>query len=492
MNSQIDLSKLTKEEKLKLIDALDEKARRKLEKREAFIPIPEQLTVLQSPKTVRAVFAGNGFGKTTLAANAALYAASGYNPHTGKHYKVPATIVVVLDKPSKVEDLWLPKIQEYYPLKPNQLDKRGKPYVSQIDFPNGSKIVFMFHDQDPMSFESIELDAVIFDEPPPRHVYVALRRGGRKKGTEPWYLIIGTPIAAPWLRKEIYEPWARGEAADTECFRYSTAANIKNLKANYIEEYGSILSEKEKRVRFEGEFFDLDGLALAHLFSRDHHVTKPFLWPKNWPVVIAIDPHPSKAHYAVMLGCDPHDQLYVLKTLRSKSTAKEFAGELAVFGREFNVVNVVCDSLGNAATTGGVGRLSFIEVVNTELRAKGSRFKVRATTYDEKDDEAWIQIIQDVLLIPDKDQLDNMGNRKTPRLRIFEGNHGMVNDIESVCWTKYRNMDEYKPKLAIENKDYLSTLKYALACQPHWRMGSERVIRNKPSPYSRKGYKQRA
>jgi hypothetical protein len=76
-----------------------------------------------------------------------------------------------------------------------------------------------------MSFESIELDFCVFDEPPPRYVFIAFKRGGRKKNRTARFLIIGTPISAAWLRTEIYEPWSKGELPDAECFRYGTVVN---------------------------------------------------------------------------------------------------------------------------------------------------------------------------------------------------------------------------------------------------------------------------
>lgn len=466
--SSIDLSKLSKKEKLALLDAIEEKKRRKLEARTTYIPNAGQVDVHKSAKQLRAVFSGNGGGKTALGVNEALWGCLGYNPVTKTHSKVPARGVVVLDKPDKVETVWLPELKKWFPLKPEQLHKKGKPYISAITFDNGSELLFMFHDQEPMSFESIELDFAIFDEPPPRHVYIALRRGGRKKGSKPWFLLIGTPIAAAWMRKEIYEPWARGEAPDTECFRYGTNVNKANLAEGYIEQFSSSLSEKERRIRLDGEFFDLEGLALAHLFNRDTHLVSDMYWSPSWPVVIAIDPHPRKAHVAVMLGVTPDNEFVVIKEMASRAVPSQFAQDLKEFYKGHRVVDIICDSLGNSELTGGDGNLSFIQVL------KNQGIRVRATSYNEKQDEAWIQMIQEVLKVPLEP--NNFGERK-PRLRMRATCKGLIADIETVEWQKIKNMDQLKPKLAIDQKDYLACLKYALAAQPHYNRGHEKVIR---------------
>lgn len=454
-----------------MLAAAEERRKRQLERREDYLPNTGQLPVhsdIQS--TVRAVFAGNGGGKTALGVNEALWACLGYNPVTKTHSKVPARTIVVLDKPEKVDSVWLPEIKKWYPLKAEQLHKRGKPYISMLTFENGSELLFMFHDQEPMSFESIELDFAVFDEPPPRSVYIALRRGGRKKGSQPRYLIIGTPLSAPWLRTDLYEPWARGEAPDTQCYRYGTRANEANLATGYIESFSRVLSDKEKRIRLEGEFFDLDGLALAHLFRRDTHIVHGAKWHPGWPTIVVIDPAMSKPHVAILVGITPEDKLVYLKELSVKAPAREFARKLRDFYAGHRVVDIVCDSLGSSEMSGGDGMLSFIQVL------KDNGIKVRATSYDEKQDEAFIQLIQEALAIPEEP--DNLGKRE-PRLTIHSHNTGIIADIETVCWEKYRNEDMFKPKLAIGKKDYLACLKYALAAQPAFDKGRERIIRNR-------------
>ncbi len=461
--TETQLSNLSRQEKLDLLDALDEKRRRELEQSDNYKPNDGQKPVHKCKKTVRAVFAGNGGGKTALGVNEVIWALDGYNPVTKQHTKVPCRVVVVLDNPSKVADVWLPELKKWTTIKPEQLHKRGKPYYSQLIRENGSELLWMFQDQDPMVF-----DMAVFDEPPPRPVYISLRRGGRKKGSSPKFLIIGTPIAASWMRKEIYEPWARGESPDTECFRYGTEVNKANLADGYIDSFSSVLNEKEKRIRLHGEFFDLEGLALAHVFNRATHVIPPPKWPGLWPCVIAIDFHPRKAHTAVLLGITPSDDLVVLKEMSSRAVPSAFARDLRDFYQGYRVTDILCDSLGSSDLTGGEGNLSFIQVL------KDNGVRVRATRWVEKQDEAWVQMIQEVLAVPL--EADNFG-KKEPQLKIVSTCKGLIADIETVEWSKYKNIDEFKPKLAIEAKDFLSCLKYALAAQPSFTKTRSKIIK---------------
>jgi phage terminase large subunit-like protein len=418
------------------------------------------------------VFAGNGSGKTALGGNEIVWAALGYNPELDVYTPVPARIFIILDKPEKTASVVIPELSKWVDTSDWQFNKNGKPYISQIVAPNGSTITFLFHDQEPMTAEGIEGDFFWFDEPCPRALFIALRRGGRTKGRPPRYLFTGTPISAPWLRKDIYEPWVAGDLPEAECFRFGTALNEKNLIEGYIDQFGRLLTEKERRIRFEGEFFDLDGLALAHLFRRDIHVIPRFDWPEEWPVVVAIDPHVSKRHHACMVGCDRDGRLYYIKEMARKAVAKDFAADLKEFMAGYTVVDIVSDSLGSADMTGGEGFRSFIDV----LRRNG--IAVRPTLYEEKKDEPWVERIQTILAIPG--EIDEFGEPVPPQLRIMEGNAGIVSDIENVCWLKVRGVDILKPKLDITAKDFLSALKYALAVHLHPEKGRTTIARRKP------------
>ncbi len=474
--AKVNLSHLTRNQKLEMLDAAEEKKRRQIETREIFVPNEGQAPVIEAfcddSKELVLVLSGNGAGKSALGVNLAIDSALGYIRHTKKFLSTPSKVYVVLDRPEKIEQTWLPEIKKWYPLQADQCHKQGKPYISMIRFPNGSELRFLFHDMEPMSFESIEGDTFFMDEPPPRSVFIALRRAGRRKNHKPKYLIIGTPISASWLRTDIYEPWARGERPEIECFRFSTEVNKQNLSDGYIESFSNYLTEKEKQVRLHGSFFDLDGLALAHLIDEAKHFIPSPRWAPGWPVVVAVDFHPRKSHVAIMLGVTDKDGLVVLKEMTSRSIPSVYARELKEFYRGYRVVDLVCDSLGNSELTGGDGNLSFIRVLND------NGVRIRATRYDEKADEAWISMIQECLAVPLEP--DNLG-RTEPRLKFVQTCKGVINDIRTVEWMRFKNMDEFKPKLAIASKDFIACLKYALATQPSFSKDKSKVFKQPKS-----------
>lgn len=467
------VKKLTKKQKLDLLDALEAKRLKAQTRRDLYKPHAGQLPIHKSNKYLRYIAAANAFGKSCFAVNEVLARAKGYNPWLEKHTPVPARIIVGLDQPIKVETVWLAELSKWQNMKELSLEKRGKPYVSAIVFPNGSEVLFTFAESEPMVWESLEADFLVFDEPPPRNMFVALMRSLRKKQGDPKCIIIGTPITMPWLRVELYEPWVKGERPEMDFFRGTSAQNASNLGEDYIENFSKFLTDKEKRIRLSGEFFDLDDLALASVFDRVAHIipSDSFRWPPNWPVVVAIDVAMAKPHVALMLGVTKDEQFIVLKELSSKTTAPDFAVKLKEFMAGYRITDIVVDSLGSSELSGGDGRLSFI----ASLQKNG--IQCRATTYAEKDDGAWLSMIREVLHVPAEP--DNFG-KKEPKLKILDSCRRLISDIETVSWQRVKHGDDQlKPKLDISKKDALSCLKYALAAQPSSDKGRERVIRSK-------------
>lgn len=448
------LAHLTKSEKLELLDLLNKKEVAAKLNRPTYVPNDGQMAVHACDDLQRFVFTGNGGGKTTLMVNEMWWAAQGYNPITKKSTYVPSKIYCVLDRPEKVETVLLPEMRKWFVVNDDQLHKAGKPYISKITFKNGSVIHFIFHEMAELAVEGTALDWLFVDEPCPRHLYIGLRRGGRQKGRMGRVLFCGTPLAAPWLRTEIYEPWVKGELTNLTCFRFQTQVNKSNLADGYIEEFSKSLTDKEKKIRLEGEFFDLDGNAFGHVWKRDVHVIEDFEWDKNWPCVVAIDPHPSKSHHAVMVGADSKNRLYVIKEMAVRGAALDFAREFVEWAEGYRIIDIVCDSLGNTPQTGGDGFKSFIQVI------RDNGIMARGTTYDEKRHDEWVDRIQTSLKIPDK--VDNFG-QMVPKLRYFKSCRGSIKDTENCQWVKVKNIDLYKPQLDMVNTDYLSCIKYALS-----------------------------
>ena len=114
---------LTREQKLALYELIQEKKKRLKMRKSTFKPIPEQLEIMEDESYERIVTCGNGFGKTAIACHEAMWKVQGYNPVKDKITRVPATVLVGLDKPDKIDQKWRPELDKWYHI---DWDKQGR------------------------------------------------------------------------------------------------------------------------------------------------------------------------------------------------------------------------------------------------------------------------------------------------------------------------------------------------------------------------------
>jgi hypothetical protein len=480
--TKAQLSKLTKEEKLKLIEVAQEKKRRERDRKAGYTPHAGQLKVHQDPSRERWVLCGNGWGKTAALTQEVHAAATGYNPWTKEATKVPVRIIVLLDSPEKVKDQYLFEYRKWFPINENNLYKDGKPYFRRYVYDNGSEVQWMFHEQDDSKFEGIsDIDYIFSDEPMPRSIYIGLYRSLRGVDSNPRLLMVGTAISQAWIRRDVWLPWSRGEISDTQCFQFSSEQNKQNLREGFLEAFAARLTTAEKAVRLSGGFFSSEGLALAEYLDSKKHLMEPFDIPEDWPCILICDFHPRKAHVFLLLTVDKDDNVFVIDEWASRKTPKELAIQMYDRWSQYRIVDIICDSLGSSELTGGMGNLSFIAALNYVWNEEEYRWRVRPTTYSEKLDENWMQLIQSHLVIPV--EADNFGQR-LPKLRIFDKCKALWHDLENVSWLRYKGLEENKPKLDMVMMDYLSCLKYGLAARPRYSYAKDRVVKAKKSPWS--------
>jgi len=459
-----DLSNLTKDEKLRLLDSIKEQKRRKKLKSTRMVPNAGQMPVIKSGAMQRAMTSGNGAGKTCLGVHLVMWHAQGYNPITKEMNKVPTDAVVLIDQGRKADLIWKKEVQKWFEIPDKCFKKNGTPYTQEIHLENGSIIRFFSQEAAEYSFEGIQgYSLVLADEPCPEWQYNALFRGAREKGTIPKFVILGTLIGpnSVWLRK-LKNQWETEGIEDWEFFTTSSWVNEDNLSDGFLHKFAARLSDAERHIRLEGGASDLDGLALAHLFNRRDHVVpvEEFRPDCNMPCVIGIDPHTRKNSVAVLLGVDNEGMLFAIDEVSVKKTAAEFYQDIKPWMDKYQIIDVVCDSSGSADMTSGDHFRSFISVL-TECMQRHHRIGCRSTRYSEKSDEAFIDRIQDVLLLPEK---EDIFGKRIPKLRILDACKGLISNVENATWQRDRRMGINKPKLDIRELDYLAALKYALAC----------------------------
>ena len=469
------LESMSEEELAELLVLADETAKH-TKKEVVYTPNKIQEKFHRSASFVRALFSGNGVGKTTACIQEAIWAATGTHPWRPVP-RIPSTTIIVLDDPSKADNVYLRTMKQrgWYDVSKLKLDKHGRSHTQEVIFPNGSNWIFMTHEMNEDKFESIECSGVIFDEPPPRFIYIALIRGQREKDMAPWIAFAGTPRGknAPWMHAEIYKPWFFKSDPEIECFFGSTYDNLHNLDPDTINRWKKRFTAEELKTRLFGEFEFLSG-RIFDAFARDTHVEKNFTWPRHWPCILGIDPHLRKNHVAVLLGVDPDGDLHAIMELETSLSGRKAIEFFINAVSRYPVKYGICDNFGMMSGTGGEDRKSFIELWNEQARLMGAKVYIRPTTKAEKGDDEWIEDMKDLLRVEDG----------TPKFRVMEACIKLISDFETYIWDEHKGAGadgkEVKEKPLGMNQDFLMALKYAIATKP-WR-----TLTGKDKIYSRK------
>lgn len=463
-----------------LIAMADEKIKRN-KKVEKYAPNVVQDAVHRSPAFIRALFSGNGVGKTTACIQEAIWTATGTHPHRATA-RIPNTVIIVLDDSSKADTVYIAGLRKrnWYDVTKLKLEKHGRSHTQEVTFPNGSNWIFMTHEMAEDKWESIECACVIFDEPPPRFIYIALLRGMREKDMRPWIMFAGTPRGrnAPWMYNEIFKPWKFGSDDEIQCFFGSTTDNLQNLDPETIERWKKRYTKQELATRLHGSFEFLSG-RIFDSFSREHHVEQDFPFPPNWSCVLAVDPHLRKDHVAIIMGVDPDGELHVVREL-STSLAGRRAAEFFIRACSgFNIRCAVCDNFGSIKMyDDGEERKSFIELWNEVAKSMGKwKLMIRPTTRAEKRDDEWIEDMRDWLRLE-----NDRANQPRSKFHVFESCVRTIDNFETYVWDEHtgRKADLREPKEEPlgTNEDFLMCVKYALATRPD-KLGEAK-------PFSRK------
>ena len=210
-----------------------------------------------------------------------------------------------------------------------------------IDRVVGESIIkFFSYDQKPEDFASAHLHWVLFDEPPPLAIWNENK--ARVMSANGWMRLAMTwpddpSINVDWLYDEVYQQGIEGPHKHPayECFELYTTDNV-HLDQEAISRMMDTMSERQKQVRIYGRQVRFSN-RIHELFTEQErgwcfsckgdqvisetqclkcgsgdvvrytHVEE-FDWPRGWPVIWLVDPHPRKPHMSAWIGVDPSDE----------------------------------------------------------------------------------------------------------------------------------------------------------------------------------------
>lgn len=212
----------------------------------------------------------------------------------------------------------LPKFTDKIPPELIASKRKGQTGVyDQFILTNGTVINFMTYQQDPSASEGWDGHVVIFDEPPPRAVWIANARGlVDHNGIA---IFSNTPLKEPWMANEL----ASNPAPHIRVYELDSYAN-PHVEKEALDKFVGLLSPEEKETRTKGKFLHLQGLVFKE-FSKATHVIKPFKMPKHWTHYVAIDTHPRTEQALVFVAVDEHDRVHVVHEIFKHGTPDQVA-----------------------------------------------------------------------------------------------------------------------------------------------------------------------
>lgn len=179
------------------------------------------------------------------------------------------------------------------------------PYCVEVDAPDHAFIVdglvtHNSYEQEAKLFESHDYDWAHFDEPPPRKIFIAVKRGLTDRLGPCWFT--ATPLKEAWVKREIIAK------AGVDSFVMDIQDNVGyGLTQEQVDEFASFLDEDEREMRLRGKFFHLVG-AVYKALGDIHKVPRSYLprkVPATWGIWHHADTHDRVPHHAVWMFAKP-------------------------------------------------------------------------------------------------------------------------------------------------------------------------------------------
>lgn len=225
----------------------------------------------------------------------------------------------------------LPKLKEYLADDMISGSKSTQGFQTIFNFVTGATLILMSYEQKVKDFEGGNWDGAWFDEPPPKEIFYAVRRG--QMATSGWAWITATPLSEPWMLDDLIIPaqsldcreCSGGEVAHVEILKaqpnhglvyvpepIEMHDNCAQCHGGYlphaeIESYlASITDEAQRRARQFGVFLNYSNLEFGYV--NDQHIVEDFQPPPSWPLVEVVDPAAKRGLHIKWYTCDDKDR----------------------------------------------------------------------------------------------------------------------------------------------------------------------------------------
>ena len=468
-----DLRDLTPEELMKLPKPVLEQMAYKLEalgKRtyRDYVPLSYQKEWHESPASIRLFLGGNRSGKTIASFHDVWWQLTGNYPDW-----YPEDLKLI----TPVYSRWITGLpfkegigsifQQYYEelgikSEIKRVIKTNQGFPAKIFFNNGSQLELMSKEQDIETFEGWHGHRVHIDEPIKREQYIASKRGLIDYGGRISFSL--TPLSQPWIYDELYE---KADGARIFQVTVNTADN-KTLDPREIAEFEASLTDDEKEARLHGKFTHLAGMVYKE-FDRNIHVVPSFEIPRDWKIVMCLDPHDRRPHCITWAAVDPYDTLYFFDEMEYAGTVRELVEEIRRREAMWNmwpnkklirqVKRLIDPNKGKApAKVGDKGDL--IQTLN-----KHKMHFFGAINDDLTDGHLAVKQYMKY------DKSKPVGERNHPQLYITNNCKKIIHGITHYLWDEYRDTADKssKEKPKDLHKDFPDCVRYTVILKPRYK-----------------------
>lgn len=227
----------------------------------------------------------------------------------------------------------------------------------KLYFDNGSWIQFMSYDQDPDTFDSETLDAVMMDEPPPFWVY---HKNKARLAETDGYMVcsMAAEQGISWQKAHIYNP-AKG--ASLEHWQFNAAGN-PHLDAGGVRELAQVCSRDPALfiTKIMGGFASVEGMCIPQ-YDRKVHVIPDRDIKRGSYRVFCIDTHPQ-APCAMLWGAwEPGGALIIYRAFKDVKTIPEWQKAIKTASMDDGPIHLWLGDEPSAKDVNSLGQKSILQ-----------------------------------------------------------------------------------------------------------------------------------
>jgi hypothetical protein len=207
---------------------------------------------------------------------------------------------------------WIPEIcQPVYKKNPQGIPTQITLQYDLDGNPLGSVIFCRSLDQEPSSFEGIDYEYVLYDEPPNEKVYVAAERG--LVATGGYSMIAMTHLKEVWIND--LEDQSIDMGGQDENIRIIETGNIWEnviekggfLTQESVDEFIKIVPKEEYDARILGQAMARGSRIFSSFVDEFPYVIPNYDIPKHWTKIEGIDPADGKDTKYLFMAVSPYD-----------------------------------------------------------------------------------------------------------------------------------------------------------------------------------------